>query len=90
MEIGGPMACMYLLGNPDHYTNAQFKPFYWRSFVREVRQSWNIDTDESPDKIAMVSNQGNIIGLSNTSDYQHRPPLFINMNLYDWIYLSIK
>ena len=90
LEIGGPMACMYLLGNPDHYTNVQFKTFYWRSFVREVRQAWNIDTDESPDKIAMITNQGNIVGLSNTSDYQHRPPVFIDMNLYDWICLATK
>ena len=90
LEIGGPMACMYLLGHPDHYTNVQFKTFYWRSFVREVRQAWNIDTDESPDKIAMVTNKGNIIGLSNTSDYQHRPPTFVDMNLYDWICLATK
>src|SRR5580704_12138598 len=23
LEIGGPMACLYLLGHPDHYTNVQ-------------------------------------------------------------------
>src|SRR5262245_5392954 len=49
-----------------------------------------MDTDESPDKIAMVTNKGNIIGLSNTSDYMHRPPAFVDMNLYDWICLSTK
>src|ERR1700727_2750354 len=38
----------------------------------------------------MVTNQGNLIGLSNTSDYQHRPPAFIDMNLYDWICLATK
>src|SRR5215510_8848212 len=90
LEIGGPMACLYLLGHPDHYTNVKFKTFYWRSFVREVRQVWDMDTDESPDKIAMVTNKGNIIGLSNTSDYIHRPPAFVDMNLYDWICLSTK
>ncbi|KAF8234664.1 hypothetical protein L208DRAFT_1547674 [Tricholoma matsutake] len=31
---------MYLLGNPDHYTNFDFVPFYWQSFVREARNSW--------------------------------------------------
>ncbi|KAF8234923.1 hypothetical protein L208DRAFT_1222008, partial [Tricholoma matsutake] len=40
LEIGSPMACMYLLGNPDHYTNFDFVPFYWQSFVREARKSW--------------------------------------------------
>jgi hypothetical protein len=28
MEIGSPMACMYLLGNPDHYTGHKFVNFY--------------------------------------------------------------
>ena len=41
MEIGSPMACMYLLGNPDHYTDQQFVPFYWRTFVREARRPWD-------------------------------------------------
>ncbi|KAF8225924.1 hypothetical protein L208DRAFT_1304488 [Tricholoma matsutake] len=31
MEIGSPMACMYLLGNPDHYTSHKFVNFYWRN-----------------------------------------------------------
>lgn len=33
MEIGGPMASLYLLGNPDHYTNYKFRPFYWKPYV---------------------------------------------------------
>ncbi|KAF8224634.1 hypothetical protein L208DRAFT_1310092 [Tricholoma matsutake] len=37
LEMGSPMACMYLLGNPDHYTNFDFVPFYWQSFVTEAR-----------------------------------------------------
>ena len=28
MEIGSPMASMYLLGNPDHYTSNTFVPFW--------------------------------------------------------------
>jgi hypothetical protein len=40
LEIGSPMACMYLLGNPDHYTNFNFVPVYWQSFVREARMPW--------------------------------------------------
>ncbi|TFK58474.1 hypothetical protein BDN72DRAFT_782045, partial [Pluteus cervinus] len=35
MELGSPMVCMYLLGNPDHYTNFQFRTFYWSSFVNK-------------------------------------------------------
>ena len=33
MEIGSPMACMYLLNNPDHYTGHEFKTFFWMSYV---------------------------------------------------------
>ncbi|KAJ3898664.1 hypothetical protein F5879DRAFT_812223, partial [Lentinula edodes] len=41
MELGGPMVCMYLLGNPDHYTDHKFKNFYWRSFINEARRFWH-------------------------------------------------
>ena len=33
MEIGGPMAALYLLGNPDHYTSHKFVVVYWKNFV---------------------------------------------------------
>jgi hypothetical protein len=36
LEIGGPMASLYLLENPDHYTNQNFVVFYWKSYVTEV------------------------------------------------------
>ncbi|KAJ6612585.1 hypothetical protein B0H10DRAFT_1713883, partial [Mycena sp. CBHHK59/15] len=36
LQIGSPMASMYLLGNPDHYTNHNFKVFRWKSYVIEV------------------------------------------------------
>ena len=41
MEMGSPMACMYLLGDPDHYTNHLFSPFYWQAFVHEARGPWD-------------------------------------------------
>ena len=37
IEIGGLMASLYLLKNPDHYTNHTFCTFYWKSYVREVK-----------------------------------------------------
>ena len=60
LEIGSPMDSMYLLGNPDHYTNFDFVPVYWQSFVREVRKPWeqshsqvlNTDTAHSENGIA--------------------------------------
>src|SRR5271169_2059953 len=40
MEIGSPMACMYLLGNPDHYTSHKFITCWWRSYVSHVQEYW--------------------------------------------------
>ncbi|KIM77535.1 hypothetical protein PILCRDRAFT_76676 [Piloderma croceum F 1598] len=45
MEIGAPMACLFLLGNPDHYTDHKFKTFYWKSYVRQVMQASLNNTD---------------------------------------------
>lgn len=43
MEIGSPMASMYLLQNPDHYTSHKFIPFWWKSFVNDVADSEPLD-----------------------------------------------
>ncbi|KAJ7120559.1 hypothetical protein C8R43DRAFT_844164, partial [Mycena crocata] len=37
MEIGSPMASMYVLGHPDHYTSHSYVPFAWRAYVQFVR-----------------------------------------------------
>ena len=42
-EMVSFMICMYLLGNPDHYTSHTFVPFYWQTFVTQVRQDSDID-----------------------------------------------
>ena len=52
MEIGSPMASMYLLGNPDHYTNHKFVPFWWKNYVNDIQLYWNPITD-----IKMKTNQ---------------------------------
>ncbi|KAJ7878396.1 hypothetical protein B0H14DRAFT_2342006 [Mycena olivaceomarginata] len=38
LQIGSPMACLYLLENPDHYTKLAFKVFWWKSYVSELKQ----------------------------------------------------
>ena len=48
MEIGSPMASLYLLGNPDHYTSHTFVPFWWRSYVNEVCRGWPDLSEELP------------------------------------------
>jgi hypothetical protein len=90
LEIGGPMACLYLLGNPDHYTNGQFCPFYWKSYVRQVRQAWDQDNDTSPDKLVITKKKGQIVGFSQVLDYVHRPAILSSMTLYDWVRLYDK
>ncbi|KAF8139529.1 hypothetical protein K438DRAFT_2117524 [Mycena galopus ATCC 62051] len=38
MEIGSPMASMYVLGNPDHYKSHQYGNFAWRPFTVFVKR----------------------------------------------------
>jgi hypothetical protein len=72
LEMGSPMICLYLLGNPDHYTSHRFVPFYWQSFVHEVKKAWDDDLTELEDraqKVAILKHNGRIIGISNVDDY---------------------
>jgi hypothetical protein len=86
LEIGGPMASLYLLGNPDHYTNQNLVVFYWKSYVTEVLKSWNQDSDWQSDKIILLKNvDGEYIGLSVVDDYKYRPHELSGKSLYEWI-----
>ncbi len=42
LQIRSPMASLYLLGNPDHYTNLAFKVFWWRSYVEILKKDWTV------------------------------------------------
>ena len=98
MEIGGPMASLYILGNPDHYTDHKFIPFYWRGYVREVLNAWEgistndkiSDLDDVLDKVVINKNRGEFVGLSKVNDYVYRPSMYESVSLYDWIRLSNK
>ncbi|KIJ93228.1 hypothetical protein K443DRAFT_48409, partial [Laccaria amethystina LaAM-08-1] len=97
MEVGSAMASLYLLGNPDHYTNHKFTLFYWKNFVREARNPWItttendttespvLDEKETPEKVVLQKYEGTYIGLSNVYDYIYRPIAYEKMSLYDWI-----
>jgi hypothetical protein len=72
LEIGGPMASLYLLGNPDHYTNQDFVVFYWKSFVAEVLKAWRQDNDVPTDKVVIQKgDDGEYIGVSIVDDYKY-------------------
>jgi hypothetical protein len=89
MEIGAPMACLYLLGNPDHYTNHKFVVFYWKNYVSEVLRSWRTDNTVENEKVILKKNQtGEYIGFSGIDDYKYRPDQFADKSLYEWIQIS--
>ena len=91
MEIGAPMAAMYLLKNPDHYTDHEFRPFYWKTYVHEVHKPWMMETDnEQYDKVILNKTQGQILGLSPVFDYIYRPSHYEDWSLYDWFRLYTK
>ena len=83
-EMGSPMICMYLLENPDHYTSHIFVPFYWQSFVTQVKQDFDADKQEVQ-KITLIKKKGKIVGLSPVYDYIYRSPDLEDVSLYDWV-----
>ena len=85
-EMGAPMVCMYLLGNPDHYTNHTFIPFFWHTFVLEAQKPWGeVDQTTQSDKVTLVKTRKKIIGLSPVHDYIYRPSELDDLNLYQWV-----
>ena len=84
MEMGAPMISMYLLGNPDHYTDHRFVPFFWQSFVTEAEREFRNDMD--PMKVTLVKQKGRIVGVSQVFDYIYRPLELENMSLYEWVH----
>ena len=90
-EMGGPMVCMYLLGNPDHYTNHIYIPFFWYTFVLEAQKSWDeFDPSKYTEKVTIVRSKKAIVGLSPVYDYIYRPSEFEHMNLYEWTLCCVR
>ena len=84
MEMGAPMVCMYLLGNPDHYTNHRFVPFYWKSYVNEAKRPWMEEDEEKPERLLLMRTKNRVVGYSAVYDYTYRPDVLGAMCLYDW------
>ena len=95
MEIGAPMASMYLLGHPDHYMNQVFVNFFWKNFVIEALQTspgddyrlQNYYTDKT---VLLNTTTSEIYAVSPVYDYIYRPTYFDKYPLYDWILVSKK
>ena len=89
MEIGGPMASLYLLGNPDHYTSHVFVPIYWRQYVKEALKPWNAEVQVDVDmgdteKVMLQHVQNHYVGVSSVHDYLYRPTAYEGVTLYEW------
>jgi Helitron helicase-like domain at N-terminus/PIF1-like helicase len=86
MEIGAPMASMYLLNNPDHYTNHRFATFYWKSYVIETRNAWEpAKGDNCEEKVTLIKRRDRIFGITPVTDYTCRHEELAGMCLYDWM-----
>ncbi|KAJ2911815.1 hypothetical protein MD484_g8601, partial [Candolleomyces efflorescens] len=72
MEIGAPMAALYLLKNPDHYRSHDFKIFYWKNYVNHVENEWQKLLDNEDPEV--VGNDGAAldpvdVGISRTGQH---------------------
>ncbi|KAI0040681.1 hypothetical protein FA95DRAFT_1460167, partial [Auriscalpium vulgare] len=93
LEIGGPMASLYLLGHPDHYTMHLFAKLFWKNYSNEVLRFWSPDEalDDGLDATVVVKNiKGSLVGQSAITDYTCRPKELLSMNVYDWIRTCTK
>ncbi|PBK59622.1 hypothetical protein ARMSODRAFT_899013, partial [Armillaria solidipes] len=87
LELGAPMLAMYLLGHPDHYTDHKFIPFYWKTFVNDVRNYWTLpdEEQEGSDNVIIIRQGSNLHGFSPVMDYTLRNQQLLNLSLYDWV-----
>ncbi|KAJ6528835.1 hypothetical protein B0H19DRAFT_886907, partial [Mycena capillaripes] len=102
MEIGSPMASMYLLGNPDHYASHNYVPFAWRQYVQFVRSFWveSLQEEEEEDedwpgkdteeRIPIGYVDGKFVPASAVDDYRYRPVEHSNLTLFEWVQCSTK
>ncbi|KAG6914216.1 hypothetical protein DXG01_001718 [Tephrocybe rancida] len=88
-EMGSPMICMYLLGNPDHYTGHTFETVHWPSYVKEAQHVWTTDNDPNQplesEKLPIIKKHGRVVGLAQVYDYIYRSSELANMSLYKWV-----
>ena len=88
LEIGAPLASLYLLQNPDHYTDHRFVSFYWTAYVCEARKVWHEDDAkmvEENDLLLLKRSNNLLSGVTPVFDYIYRPMECEDICLYDWV-----
>ncbi|KAJ7229539.1 hypothetical protein B0H12DRAFT_1029993 [Mycena haematopus] len=91
-QIGSPMASMYLLGYPDHYTNLEFRVCWWRSYVAVVNLDWQEEVridDVVLDADGSMSTK-TYVGATSVDDYIHRPKVYELCSLFDYLQISTR
>ena len=85
VEIGGPMASLYLLENPDYYTDHDFVVFFWKSYVAEVLRAWKKEEDQDHAEKIMLNRytDGEYVGVFAVDDYKYRPYQLKDKSLYE-------
>ncbi|RXW16791.1 hypothetical protein EST38_g9066 [Candolleomyces aberdarensis] len=75
MEIGAPMAALYVLQNPDHYKSHEFQVFYWKNFVNYVQFQWerlrdNVELEQGDEDGCdqFRSNRAQDVGIERITD----------------------
>ncbi|KAJ3482287.1 hypothetical protein NLI96_g7082 [Meripilus lineatus] len=90
-HIGGPLACHFIQGFPDHYTDVDFKVLHWCSFVRHVSRSWEGITgitSQNEESVMLRQNKNEILSHSRVQDYVHRPFEMEAWSLYEFLRFS--
>ncbi|RXW19493.1 hypothetical protein EST38_g6350 [Candolleomyces aberdarensis] len=74
MEIGAPMAALYLLKNPDHYASHEFRVFYWKNYVNHVQNEWKtLIENEDPEDVGYQPTGGDRDDVGLTRLAKHDP-----------------
>ena len=90
-ELGGPMICLYLLGQPDHYSSHEFVTLNWRIYVTEALSHWKPTDDQSHSaKVTLRMVNGKLVPVSLAYDYMYRPKELELLSLYNWARRSHK
>ena len=93
MEIGAPLASLFLLGKKDWYSSHTFIPFFWNRYYRYILGSETCWTDPDNDERVLIrrgANMSSLIALSGVEDYIYRPTQYESMSLYDWCRRATK
>ena len=92
-QVGGPAACAYLLGYPDHYTDQKFKVFCWTSYVAYAAKTSGLasplDVEPEEETVGLTTCKSEIVPYYRVNDYIYRPAVMNEMTLYEFLSCSL-